>query len=154
MWDLVRSVIMYVFVLALIVGIFKLIKTQTKVTIDNNDHTMEPIYTGGGQSIDTSVNKVSDLKPNDCVAYAVPGKPDTDRVAQVVAIEGQRVEVTNKVTVDGKDTPFTVDNRAWTFPETKVPCGCVFVLAVKSNESDDSMHVGPIPFFCIKGRLR
>ena len=162
MGDLIRSIIGYALTIALIIGGFKLYKAQDKAYIDPNDHSMKPDeYSTGSHSLNTSPLSIEDYKQGDVVAFKLFVKPDEHRVARVVALEGQRVEVVNKqVKVDGKTTAFKVDIGDWAFPEIRVPRGCVFLISdVTSFWSTtdpgigDSMRIGPVPYFNLLGKL-
>ncbi|MCY3022571.1 MAG: signal peptidase I [Planctomycetota bacterium] len=167
MWDMVRSVIGYVVVLALIVGAGKFYKTQTKAIIDPNDHSMEALeYPNGSYRLNIKLTKVEDLKGGetpDVVAYWVPGKAGVHRVARVVAIAGETIELERKSAAEGKgvvvkvnNVPmprFKLDYSEWRFPKITVPRGCVFLLADTPSNAEDSMTVGPVPFSTIMGKL-
>jgi signal peptidase I len=168
MRDMIRSVLIYVVAIALIIGVFKLLKMYERVVIDTNDHSMEMIeYPCGTYRLSTAALKAEDYKAGDngdVVAYFVPGKPDTQRVARVVALPGdkltiERVKASDPtspllVKVNGKPSNrFKPDFPEWHFPEIVVPRGCLFLMADKPSEGDDSLRVGPVPFYCIRGKL-
>jgi signal peptidase I len=153
--DLIRSAIGYAIVIAIIVGVTKLYKSQTKVVIDPNDHSMKPEeYPYGSYSLKTDVLKSTDFQVGDVVAYYVPGKP-AERVGRVVAQEGQlvEVEINKNARVDGQTTNFKSDQREISTPEIRVPRGCLFIMHDKSYQGEDSIQVGPIPYYNIKGKL-
>lgn len=162
MGDLVRSIIGYAITIALIIGGFRLYKLQDKAYIDPNDHSMKPEEYGvGGHALTTTGLSIDDYKQGDVVAFKLFAKPDEHRVARVVAVEGQRVEVVNKqVKVEGKTTAFKVDIPDWAFPEMRVPRGCVFLISDVSSfwsttepGVGDSMRIGPVPFYNLLGKL-
>lgn len=152
MGDLIRNIIMYAVIMAVIIACFKFLKLHNKVNIDSNDHSMDPVYTYGDYKLDATILKVSDLHTNDVVAYWVPGTSKL-RVAKVMALEGQKIEANKSIKVDGQPTAQPIGRGDWGFPETKVPRGCVFVMAASPSQAEDSMTVGAIPFLSIKGRL-
>ena len=168
MGDVIRSAIIYLLVVALIIGFFKLLKMHERVTLEPNDHYMDELeYSSGNYRIKTGQMKAEDYKAGDAgdvVAYWVPGKPDTSRVARVLALPGERVEIERKNPADSKSltvvkvngTPllrFKIDHSEWRFPEIVVPRGCLFLLADKPSLGEDSMQVGPVPYFCVRGRV-
>jgi signal peptidase I len=167
--DLIRSIIVFALVVALIVGVEQLYKfTGIRATVDANDASMAPSGFGaGGHRVRRDVNNASGFKGGeggDVIAYWVPTKPDTHRVAHVLAVEGDRVEIERKnpsepksavqVKVNGQLTLYKIDATDWRFPEIRVPRGCVFVLADTPSQAQDSMTVGPIPFYCIMGKVK
>ena len=169
MGNLVRSVILYAVVIALIVGVLKLLKTHERATIDPNDHSMEAIeFPNGVYKVNSAALKAEDYKAGDggdVVSYYVPGKPDAPpRVARVLALPGERVAVERRKATD-PNSPLVVkvngspsnlrrtDSTDWHFQEIVVPRGCLFLMADKPSEGEDSLRVGPVPFYCIRGKL-
>ena len=151
--DLIRTVLAYAVVMAIIIGCAKFYKTQNKVKIDPSDSSMDIGY--GNFSLDTSILGVSDLNAGELVAFYVPGKPESCRVARVVALEGQHVEVTQgAVKVNGKPSVKFPAMKAFNVPEVRIPRGCVYLLADKPAETEDSFKVGPVPFSSLKGRVK
>jgi signal peptidase I len=167
MRDMVRSFITYAVVIALIIGVFKLLKVRELVTIDTNDHSMEPEYARGDYKLDTRALSAGQYKSGDTgdvVAYALPGKPETVRVARVVAVPGETVALERQresdpnsrieVKVNGKVCGrFRLETPQWHFPPIVVPRGCLFLVADRPQEAEDSLRVGPVPFYCIRGKL-
>jgi len=168
MGDVIRSAIIYLLVVALVIGFFKLLKMHERVTLEPNDHYMdETEYPNGGYRIKTGQMKAEDYKAGDAgdvVAYWVPGRPDTSRIARVLALPGERVEIERKnpadpksqtvVKVNGKPSlRFKIDQTEWRFPEIVVPRGCLFLLTDRPSQAEDSMTVGPVPYFCVRGRV-
>ncbi|HYG74351.1 MAG TPA: S26 family signal peptidase [Planctomycetota bacterium] len=162
MGDIVRAAIGYLVVVALIIIAFKFFKSHEKAVIDPNDGSMNAEeYSYGSYSIDKTPLAITDLKSGDVVAiYQPQSKPVDHRVARVVAIEGQRVEIVQKsVKVDGKPTPFKGDGINFSC-EFRVPKGCMYVMcdkpAVFPNEPGigDSLRIGPVPFFYFMGKLK
>lgn len=168
MGDLIRSAVIYALVVALLIGVFKLLKMHERITIDPNDQSMDAQeYPNGGYRIKAGPPRAEEYKAGetcDVVAYWIPGSPDTDRVARVLALPGEKVEMERKtpgdqkspvvVKVNGKPVlRFNIDNMAWRFPEIVVPRGCLFLLADKPSVGQDSMKAGPVPYYCIRGKL-
>jgi signal peptidase I len=168
MGNLIRSVIMYVVVIALIVAVLKLLKMHERAVIDPTDHSMETIeYPNGTYKVDSSALKAEDYKAGDggdVVSYFVPGKPGAQHVARVVALPGEKVAIERTkstvanaplvVKVNGKASNlFRPDSMEWHFPEIVVPRGCLFLMADKPSEGEDSLRVGPVPYYCIRGKL-
>ncbi|MGD0091961.1 MAG: S26 family signal peptidase [Planctomycetota bacterium] len=169
MGDKIRAVLLYAVAILLIVGVFKLLKLYERVPIDANDHSMEPIEYPPGRSfgLTTSALKAEDYKGGDngdVVAYFVPGKTELQRVARVLALPGEKVTIerlkpadpTSPVLVKVNGVPtnrFKPDQPEWHFPEIMVPRGCLFLMSDKPSEGEDSLKVGPVPFYCIRGKL-
>jgi len=160
--DIIRSAIGYAITIGLIVGGFYFYKIQLKATIDPNDQSMRPEeYPYGNYAVNNKGISIADYKAGDVVAFYLSAKPDQHRVGRVVAVEGQRVEVSmpNKlVKVDGKATTYKLENADMYFPEWRVPRGCVFVLSDKPavwTEAGigDSTKVGPVPYYNLLGKL-
>jgi hypothetical protein len=161
--EIVRSIIVFVLTMGMIVGGFKLFKSQhSKVVLDPSDYSMNAdVLAPGKYSIDLKVSSISDLKAGDTVAYYLPGRPSEYRFGHIAALEGERIEVSPAaVKVGGKTTSYKVEKAEWTFPEMVVPRGCVFIIADKSTawandppEVGDSMKIGPVPFYAIAGKV-
>jgi len=106
-------------------------------------------------------------QPGDIITFKWPGDRQTDYVKRCVAVEGQTVEVRNKVLyVDGRQVPdpqFSkhVDNRL--IPSGKnprdnfgpfvVPAGTVFAMGDNRDRSYDSRFWGPVPLELIEGKV-
>jgi signal peptidase I len=160
--DLIRSIIGYAITIALIVGGFKFYKYQAKATIDANDQSMKAEeYPYGNYAVNNRGLSISDYRVGDVVAYYLSAKPAEHRVARIVAVEGQKVEVsqtTKLVKVDGKATTYKLDGADVSFQDWRVPRGCVFVLSDKPGfwqepGIGDSTKVGPVPYYNLLGKL-
>lgn len=162
MGDLVRSAVGYAVAVAMIVGGFKFYKMQLKAEIDANDATMNPDeYPYGSYSLNREARGAEQLATGDVIAiYQPASKPVDHRVTRVVAVEGQKIEITPKlVKVDGKPTTLMADGQS--VAEFRVPRGCVFVLSDKSIVFSsfepgigDSMRIGPVPFYHFMGKIK
>jgi signal peptidase I len=100
-------------------------------------------------------NMGADLQVGMFAVYKVPGS-ELRRVARVVAMEGQKVEVKGEeVIVDGSaiQNPTRQNRSRFDVPELTVPRRCVFVvsdLRSKGASADyDSRGLGPIPLEAI-----
>jgi len=168
MGDLVRSVILYAVVIALVIGIFKLLKARDRATIEAFDHSMGVVeFPSGGYGLNSEALKAEDYmagERGDVVAYSIPGKLGAQRVARVVALPGERVALERSkesdpnspvvVKVNGQVSGrFKTDSTVWHFPEVVVPRGCLFLMADSPLDGEDSLKVGPVPFYCIRGKL-
>lgn len=169
MGSIIRSIIIYIVVMAVIIGVFKLLKMYKQVTIDPNDHSISEIeFPNGSYSLHTEARQATDYKSGEngsVVAYYVPGKPGEQHVARVVALPGEKVAVERRlaadpmspllVKVNGVVSPlFKTDTVEFHFPDIVVPRGCLFLMADRTTEGTDSLKMGPVPFYCIRGRLR
>jgi len=156
--DLIRSIIAYAFIIGVIIGGFWFYKTSTKATVDSADSYMniEHFKPGSSYAVDNSITSVKDLVQGDVVAYFLPGEPDVHKIGRVVAIEGQLVEANPTfVKVDRKTvTIFKSDARELIIPEIRIPKNCVWVMADRTTLAKDSMHIGPVPFFNIMGKVK
>jgi hypothetical protein len=117
-------------------------------------------YPYGNHSLDSRGLSIADYKVGDVVAFYMFSKPDQHRVARIVAVEGQRVEINKVVKVDGKATTWKLENPEWQFPEIRVPRGCVYLLSDKpgfwtTTEAGigDSTKIGPVPYCNLLGKL-
>lgn len=152
------SIMLRVFLVAgIVLAGFWLYKHSTRATIELDDHSMEPVsFPEGGYSVNTSYERLSKLKSGDVVAYRPPRDPSKVRIARVIGIEGNRIEITKKeVLVDGKPYGKRIATGEWTLPEFKVPRGCLYLLADNpfiANDSD-SKALGPVPFAFVVGTV-
>jgi signal peptidase I len=153
--DLIRSVIAFAVVVGIIIGVEKFYKAQTKATIDAADKSMEGMA-NSSPHVDTTALKVSDVKAGDLVAYYVPGKPDVHRVARIAAVEGQLIESDEKrmVRIDGKSTTMKVEHKDWRISPIRIPRGCIYVMADHTQEAEDSVQFGPIPYSSVMGKIQ
>jgi len=116
------------------------------------------------------VDKISynfnDPKPGDIIVFQYPLNPSKDFVKRCVAVEGQVVEMRDKVLyVDGKPEapvptalysdpkiiPASLSNRD-NFTSLRVPPGCVFVLGDNRDNSRDSRVWGFLEKQFIRGK--
>ena len=154
MYELIRSALFYaVMLIAIILG-FRLFKNSDRVTVDANDSSMN--MRAGDYRVDTAINGVKDLGVGQKVSYFVEELDKfRERVAWVVAVEGDTVEIANKkVVVNGKESKFSTNNNNIKVREVRVPRGCVYLLAENSDLTMDSTSLGPVPFYVVRGRLQ
>ena len=142
--------------LALIFGLFWFLKHSTRVNISANDKSMNEVsFPEGGYSVNTALEKITDLKKGDVVAYSLTGDAANRHVARVVGVEGQRVAIApGNITVDGAPFGFKVELEKTTIAEFKVPRGCAYLLADIPANGSDSLKNGPIPFLNILGTIK
>jgi signal peptidase I len=106
-------------------------------------------------------------QPGDIITFKWPGDGVTDYVKRCVAVEGQTVEVRDKVLyVDGKQVSNPahskfVDKRVMprgrdardNFGPFVVPPGTVFAMGDNRDQSYDSRFWGPVPLDNIEGKV-
>lgn len=106
-------------------------------------------------------------RPGDIITFKWPGDGQTDYVKRCVAVEGQTVEVRDKVLyVDGEPIPEPqyskhVDDRLLppgknprdNFGPFVVPPGTVFAMGDNRDRSYDSRFWGPVPLELIEGKV-
>lgn len=116
------------------------------------------------------VNKLhyrfNEPKPGEVIVFKYPLNSSKDMVKRVLAVEGQSVEIKNKVIyVDGKivsEPPSAkhIDNRILSgdysardnFGPEQVPAGHLFVLGDNRDNSQDSREWGFLDMSLIKGK--
>jgi signal peptidase I len=104
-------------------------------------------------------------RPGDIIVFRYPVDPAVDYIKRCVAVEGQRVEIRDKVLyVDGRapKEPYAVHVDPRVFPAGEsprdnfgpivVPRGHVFMMGDNRDNSYDSRFWGPLPFENLKGR--
>ena len=117
------------------------------------------------------VNKLhyryNEPKPGEIIVFKYPLNPSKDMVKRVVGLEGQTVEIRNKlVYVDGKTVPdpdlgkhsdpriLPADYSARdNFGPVQVPAGYLFVLGDNRDNSQDSREWGFLDRTFIKGKV-
>ena len=155
MKELIHYVLRFILMVAIIITCFRLYKNGTKITLNTNDHSMDPkAYTpGDSYKINTSFLKLDQFKKGDVVAYGVPNQSDQRRIARVVALQGQIVEVKAKgLWVDGEAVSYAFEKEQ-RLPPFRIPRGCIFVLADIPNTGLDSLQLGPLPVYALIGKL-
>jgi len=148
--ELIRTILIYAAVLGMILLGFYLYKeSRYKVQIDATDRSMSPEYQTGGYSVMSGAIQVGDA-----VAFATPDKPEEWRVARVVALSGQRVEIdaNGVVKVDGAASARKCDSLIRPL-QFKVPSASVFILTDQPNYVDSS-KLGPVPLYQVIGKLK
>jgi len=105
-------------------------------------------------------------KPGDIVIFKYPHNLKVNYIKRCVAVEGQTVQIRNKVLyVDGKrfpDSPFAKYTNAGTrspkrdrrdnFGPFKVPKGHLFMMGDNRDNSADSRYWGPLPRELVLGK--
>jgi signal peptidase I len=135
---------------------FFFFKHRTSASIETSDKSMDPLaFPEGSYRVNTSIDKLESLKPGDCVAYKVPRGAGAVRIARVIGTEGMKVQITTAgVLSNGAQLPRRFATGQWTIPETKVPRGCVYLLADNPFDAEDSRTLGPVPFTNIVGTVK
>lgn len=160
MRDYIYSVLFVLFVMALIVGGFRLYKWYNPGVIESGDDTMVPQYPAGQYSLDDSFRfGGSPLRAGQAIAFRVPGKVGAVQFAWVHAVPGDTVAVRRKgrepykLIVNGQ--PSNDQPRSLKLPveEAVVPDGCVFVIPNYQIKMD-STELGPIPLRNVMGRVK
>jgi signal peptidase I len=105
-------------------------------------------------------------KPGDIVIFKYPRDPKVNYIKRCVAVEGQTVEIRNKVLyVDGKKIPDppsgkhtdsfirpNVRDPRDNFGPYKVPQGYLFMMGDNRDNSADSRYWGPLPRELVVGK--
>ena len=104
-------------------------------------------------------------RPGDIIVFRYPVNPGVDYIKRCVAVEGQRVEMRDKLLyVDGRaqDEPYVVhrdprvlpagESRRDNFGPIVVPPDCVFMMGDNRDNSFDSRFWGPLPIRNVKGK--
>jgi len=153
--EVVSILIKVAVVAGIVLGGFWLFKNSTRATVQD-DKSMDPVtFPEGGYGVNTHIDRISQLKSGDVVAYHPPKNSAETRVARVIGVEGNRVEVTpDAVLVNGTPFPSKFLTAKWTIPETRVPRGCVYVLADNPFSGVDSKQFGPLPFSFVIGTVK
>jgi len=149
--ELVRTILIYVAVLALIVGGFYLFKqNRYKIQMEATDRSMSPEYQTGSYNVITGAA----IQADDAVVFALPEKPDEWRAGRVVAMAGARVEIDEKGLVKVNGAAHRTKCESQIRPvEFVVPAACVFVLTDQPGYID-SVKLGPIPLYQVIGKLK
>jgi signal peptidase I len=103
--------------------------------------------------------------PGDVIVFRYPDDPSSDFIKRCVALEGQTVEIRDKVLfVDGKprDEPYVIHSDDAILPrEFKardnfgpivVPRGHIFMMGDNRDNSHDSRFWGPLALSLVKGK--
>jgi signal peptidase I len=140
--------------IAFIIGVFKLYKYRDTVTIDATDFSMDQLTCPQGtHRVDVYVTDPKKFATGDLIAFYLPGQHQDVRVSKVVAVEGQRVEITaDQVLIDGKPSKFPTGSAK--FPEIIVPRDTVYVICDQPQNGNDSITMGPLPSYMIYGKLK
>ncbi|MDD4051639.1 MAG: signal peptidase I [candidate division Zixibacteria bacterium] len=106
-------------------------------------------------------------RPGDVITFKWPGDRKTDYVKRCVAVEGQVVEVRDKVLyVDGKafpdparakyiakGKPLDKNDRRDYFGPFTVPPETIFAMGDNRDNSYDSRYWGPVPLELVEGKV-
>jgi hypothetical protein len=149
--DILYHFIIFLLVIGVVFGIFWGIKRLNSISMESTDRSMEPEYPADTYRLELPPLTANDIVVGGAAAYRVPNEADKERLAWVLAKEGQLVEARDgSLLVDGQKP-----NQALALGTTAkwsyiVPRGCVFLLA--SASAADSLRHGPIPIRNVKGR--
>ena len=102
---------------------------------------------------------VREPEAGDIIVFQYPRNPEDDYIKRCVAVEGQRIEVRNKILyVDGKPQPLPPNGKIGTEAKTldnygpmTVPDGHVFMMGDNRDNSSDSRFWGPLDKRLIRG---
>jgi signal peptidase I len=166
--NLIRTALAYAVVVAGIMGAAWLFKGHLRAYVDPTDGSMDVgQYPPGNYTLQSLCTKAEDFKGGDggdVVAYWVPGKPEGHRVARVIGVAGDKISIERQkpgdtssllvVNVNGKVlSKFSFERDEMLFPEITVPRGCLFLMADKPIQAADSLTIGPVPLYCILGKV-
>jgi signal peptidase I len=150
--DILYHFILFLLVIGVVFGIFWAYKRINSISMESIDRSMEPEYPARTYRLELPPLTANDIVVGSAVAYRVPNEADKERLAWVLAKEGQLIEARDgSLFVDGQKPNPTLavgTNAKWSYI---VPRGCVFLLA--SVAVADSLRYGPIPIRNVKGRL-
>lgn len=155
MKETIHMLIMFALLLALIIGGEKFFKNRHAYTLAPTDASMNPAdFPAGSYKLDVRILDVNQIQVGDVVAFRTPGETTVERIARVVAVQGQSVSSTpkNGILVDNAAPSFNTDNTR-SLPEIRVPRGCVFVVCDSPMNGSDSMSFGPLPVQQIIGKV-
>jgi len=101
----------------------------------------------------------------DVIVFRYPDDPSRDFIKRCVAVEGQTLEIRNKVLyIDGvpQKEPYVIHSDERTIPRevsardnfgpTVVPKGHIFMMGDNRDNSHDSRFWGPLPLSLVKGK--
>lgn len=120
---------------------------------------------GGHRLIHHRFPAIRKPRPGDIIVFRYPGDVRKDFIKRCVAVEGQTLEIKDKVIyVDGKkrDEPFVIHGDDHVLPREIsprdnfgpfiVPQGCIFMMGDNRDNSLDSRFWGPLPTDLVKGK--
>jgi signal peptidase I len=120
---------------------------------------------GGNRLVYYRFPAIRDPKPGDIIVFRYPDDPARDLIKRCVAVQGQTVEIRDKVLyVDGvtREEPYAVHKDPRVLPgETNprdnfgpfvVPQGHLFMLGDNRDNSHDSRFWGALPRNLVKGK--
>ncbi len=159
-WENVKSiliaVVLAVIIKTSIVEAYKIPSASMEDTLLIGDFLIANKFVYGARIplVNWRLPAISDPEPGDIVIFKWPGDKKTNYIKRCVAVEGQTVEVKNKVLyIDGKEFPnpphskFTkkpghsqMDN----FGPIVVPRDCFFMMGDNRDNSYDSRYWGPV----------
>jgi len=153
---IIISVVLAVIIKTYIVGSFKIPSGSMEDTLLVGDHFLASRF----------IYRFTDPNPGDVIVFRYPLDPRRDFVKRCVAVEGQTVQIKDKVLyVDGQridDPPESkfIDPRVYStgfstrdnFGPQKVPVGHLFVLGDNRDNSRDSRYWGFLDESLVKGK--
>jgi len=115
--------------------------------------------------LDVRLPGIRDPKPGDIIVFKYPRDPKKDYIKRCVAVEGQTVEIRDKILFvndekqvepyvihsDDKVLPKEISARD-NFGPTVVPKGHIFMMGDNRDNSHDSRFWGPLALNLIKGK--
>ena len=157
----------YIEVIVLAILIAFILRTFVVQAYKIPSSSMEDSLLGGDFILVNKLNyHYKEPRSGEIIVFKYPLNPSKDMVKRVVAIEGQTVEIINKIVyVDGKMVPDPIpakhiDPRVLpqdystrdNFGPAQVPAGHLFVLGDNRDDSQDSRDWGFLDMSYIKGK--
>jgi len=120
---------------------------------------------GGNRLVHYRFPAIRKPRPGDIIVFRYPDDPSRDFIKRCVAVEGQTVQIRDKVLyvdgkprnepyaihIDSRDLPREVNQRD-NFGPLVVPKGHIFMMGDNRDNSHDSRFWGPLPLGLVKGK--
>jgi type IV secretory pathway protease TraF len=152
MRELIHSLILFAVILLAVGAAFWIVKHHRRVVIEKADRSMAPDYEPGSYWLGPPPASASECEVGKAYAFQDPASPDQQRVAWLLAKEGQTVEVNGStVLVDGQAPAVRIEVPGTVRAPLVIPRGCVFLVA--KTPMADSLQYGPVPARNLTGKL-
>lgn len=160
------AILLALFIRTFIVQAFKIPSGSMEPTLAIGDHLLVNKFLYGIRVPVVGTRLLSFIKPErgDVIVFVYPEDRSKDFIKRIVAVEGDEIEVRNKVIyLNGEKAPdahgyIAPGSRIYpngardNFGPYKVPDGHVFVMGDNRDHSHDSRYWGPVPVTDILGK--